>query len=48
MDYEMPRMNGPDATVAIRAMGYEGKIIGLTGNSGEDHADIFMSNGADM
>ena len=25
MDYSMPRMNGPTATMALRTMGYDGK-----------------------
>eukprot|EP01041_Mallomonas_annulata_P009498 gene9498-19732_t len=47
MDYEMPRMNGPNAAREIRAMGYKGKIIGLTGNSCSEDIDNFIMNGAD-
>jgi signal transduction histidine kinase len=32
MDYEMPIMNGPAATRAIRALGCDSFIIGITGN----------------
>jgi CheY-like chemotaxis protein len=32
MDYEMPIMNGPVATKAIRALGCDSFIIGITGN----------------
>jgi len=32
MDFMMPNMDGPTATSAIRGMGYNGIIIGVTGN----------------
>ena len=31
MDNIMTTMNGPEAAEAIRALGYRGKIVGLTG-----------------
>jgi len=31
MDYYMPVMNGPEAIIAIRAMGFKGIIIAVTG-----------------
>ena len=33
MDFEMPNMNGPTAACEMRAMGYTGVIIGVTGNA---------------
>jgi DNA-binding response OmpR family regulator len=44
MDSNMPKMNGPDATIEIRKMGYTFPIFGVTGD--EDHA-VFMRAGAD-
>ena len=32
MDYQMPHMDGPTAIHRIRELGYQGQIIGLTGN----------------
>ena len=45
MDYVMPTMNGPDATLAIRELGYIGPIIGVTGNSHDDDQAYFMNAG---
>ena len=33
MDFVMPVMDGPDATKAIRDLGYTAPIIGCTGNT---------------
>jgi CheY-like chemotaxis protein len=33
MDFVMPNMSGPDATRIIRELGYNGIIIGVTGNN---------------
>jgi CheY-like chemotaxis protein len=44
MDSEMPKMSGPEATREMRAMGYLGPIIGVTGNT--DHTE-FNDAGAD-
>eukprot|EP01036_Dinobryon_divergens_P062144 gene62144-biopygen47610 len=33
MDYQMPNMDGPTAAKMMREMGYEGPIIGVTGNT---------------
>ena len=44
MDSNMPKMNGPDAVVEIRKMGFKFPIFGVTGD--ENHA-IFMKAGAD-
>ena len=32
MDYQMPHMDGPTAIRRIRELGYQGQIVGLTGN----------------
>ena len=45
MDFVMPEMNGPDATRAIRALGYTGPIIGVTGNAHNDDKAIFTKAG---
>jgi CheY-like chemotaxis protein len=46
MDFVMPVMKGPEATSAIRAHGYTGPIIGLTGNALQEDHDIFIKAGA--
>ena len=46
MDYVMPKMNGPDATKAIRQLGYTGPIIGVTGNALPEDREVFMNAGA--
>ena len=48
MDYEMPRMNGPDAVKELRVRGFTGVIIGITGNALQEHIQIFMSHGANL
>jgi CheY-like chemotaxis protein len=48
MDYEMPRLNGPDAVKSIRELGYDGLIIGITGHAGEDELNAFTTNGANQ
>ena len=40
-------MHGPDATAALRKAGYEGLVIGVTGNVLQDDIDYFMQCGAD-
>lgn len=47
MDASMPNMTGSDATKAIRALGYGGKIYGVTGNSLPEDVDEFLEKGAD-
>ena len=44
MDSNMPKMNGPDAIVEIRKMGYTFPIFGVTG---DEDRDSFMRAGAD-
>jgi CheY-like chemotaxis protein len=46
MDYEMPVLNGPDATKIIRAKGYNVSIIGVTGNVLVEDVAYFTSMGA--
>lgn len=45
MDHLMPRMNGSEATKAIREKGYKGLIVGLTGHMLESDVNYFKSNG---
>ena len=40
----MPKMNGPDAVVEIRKLGFKSLVLGVTGD--EDHVS-FMKAGAD-
>ena len=46
MDASMPNMTGSEATKAIRALGYTGKIYGVTGNSLPEDITEFLENGA--
>lgn len=48
MDYEMPVMNGPDATRALRSNGYIFPIIGVTGNVLPEDKAYFIESGADF
>ena len=43
----MPRLGGPEATERIRAMGFTGIIIALTGNALEEDVKVFLDKGAD-
>ena len=47
MDHEMPDMNGSDATRELRKLGFEGKIVGITGNAGKQQKLDFLSTGLD-
>ena len=47
MDYEMPILNGPDATKILRDSGCSAIIIGVTGNVLTDDVSFFVSMGAD-
>lgn len=47
MDYEMPRLRGPDAVVEIRALGCQSFIVGVTGNVLDEDVNHFLSCGAD-
>jgi len=47
MDFQMPNMDGPEATHLIRQMGFRGPIIGVTGNALPFDMQLFLSRGAD-
>ena len=47
MDYQMPNMDGPTAISAIRALGYTGVILGLTGNAAAIDQEAMVTAGAD-
>ena len=46
MDYEMPRMNGPNATGAIRKMGCDSFVVGISGNVLPEDVALFRNHGA--
>jgi two-component system sensor histidine kinase EvgS len=46
MDYIMPNLNGPNAVKQIRSLGFEGMIIGATGNALTEDINSFLSMGA--
>ena len=45
MDFVMPVMDGPTATKELRALGYNGLIVGVTGNSLQVDIDHFLKSG---
>ena len=45
IDFNMPRMNGPDTIVEMRQMGFLGPIIGVSGDD-EKTLDLFLRAGA--
>jgi CheY-like chemotaxis protein len=47
MDYEMPIMNGLEATKLVKAMSPSTVIVGVTGNGLQSDIDLFMDAGAD-
>ena len=47
MDSVMPNMDGPTATREIRALGYSGIIVGVTGNALAEDIESFIRAGAD-
>ena len=47
MDFVMPVMDGPDATKAIRDLGYNGPVIGCTGNTLDFDIKRFKDSGCD-
>ena len=47
MDNVMPNMDGPTASKELRAVGYKGLIIGVTGSAMPAEIDHFLSCGAD-
>jgi CheY-like chemotaxis protein len=46
MDFEMPRLNGPKATLALRKRGITVPVIGVTGNVLPADTEYFISHGA--
>lgn len=46
MDFEMPVLNGPDATSELRALGIHIPIVGITGNALPSDTAFFMNAGA--
>ena len=46
MDFVMPNMDGPTATREIRSLGYNGLILGVTGNAHPDDIETFLNAGA--
>jgi CheY-like chemotaxis protein len=47
MDFTMPVMDGPTAASIMRKDGYDGVLIGVTGNTVQRDVDTFLSHGAD-
>ena len=47
MDNVMTNVNGPRATREIRSLGFEGLIIGVSGNVFEEDVEHFIESGAD-
>lgn len=47
MDFEMPVMNGPEATQQLRELGYSACIFGVTGNVLAEDVATFKASGAD-
>ena len=47
MDHQMPNMDGPTAARRMRELGYEGIIVGITGNAMKADIDLYLSRGAD-
>ena len=46
IDYVMPVKDGPTATRELRALGYNGIVIGVTGNALPSDIEFFMKHGA--
>jgi CheY-like chemotaxis protein len=46
-DKSMPRMDGDDAVRRIRALGFRGAVVGITGNALPDDQRAFRDAGAD-
>ena len=43
----MPRMRGTEATTKIRALGFQGMVIAVTGNALPEDVKDFLDHGAD-
>ena len=48
LDNLMPIMNGPEACVQIRELGYTNSIFGLTGHALKEDVSHFLNSGADV
>lgn len=48
MDSIMPVLNGIEASSEIRKLGYDGLLVGVTGNVLAEQIDDFTRNGADL
>jgi CheY-like chemotaxis protein len=46
MDFEMPVMNGPTATAAIRGLECDIPVVGVTGNVLHEDKQLFLAHGA--
>ena len=46
MDYEMPVVNGPQASQQLRSMGCDSFIVGITGNVMSEDVHLFKASGA--
>jgi CheY-like chemotaxis protein len=47
IDGSMPKMSGPQAIKQVRELGYNGLIVGVTGNGAADDIVAFIDAGAD-
>jgi len=47
MDNNMPRKSGPQAAKEMRALGYKGYIVGITGNAVAADMEEYLKSGAD-
>ncbi len=46
MDYEMPTKSGPQTVREVRALGYSGLVVGVTGNALQSDINHFLLEGA--
>lgn len=47
MDFLMPVLTGPDAVRKLKALGFQGRIVGLTGNCLKEDVQAFLEAGAE-
>ena len=47
MDHMMPKMDGIEAALTLRAIGYDRPIVALTANAVAGQAEVFLENGFD-
>jgi len=47
VDNVMPNLNGELLSKILRGMGYQGLIVGITGNGLQQDIDHYLENGAD-